>query len=133
MPDFLSRIVTVVVEPGWLGRVACAQHCAPELSTFLLAARGQDPTFVLRGSGEFLVLYHVSAGHDQLVLPAAGGFRELVLAELHDSSLGGHLDSRHMLAALQLCIWWPGMRANVAAYMSSCSTCQHVKDSTQKQ
>ena len=30
------------------------------------------------------MLYRVSAGHDQLVLPAAGGSRELMLAELHD-------------------------------------------------
>ena len=100
MPDFLSRIATVVVEPGWLGRVARAQHCAPELATFVEAARGQDPTFVLHGGVEFPALYRVSAGHDQLVLPAAGGFRELVLAELHDSQLGGHLDSRRTLAAL---------------------------------
>ena len=40
VPDFLSRIATVVVKPGWLGRVARAQHCAPELNTFLEAARG---------------------------------------------------------------------------------------------
>ena len=105
MPDFLSHIATVVVKPGWLGRVAHAQHCAPELHTFLAAARGQDPTFVLHGGGEFPVLYHVSASHDQLVLPVARGFCELVLAELHDTQLGGHLDSRCTLAALQLCVW----------------------------
>ena len=40
VPDFLSRIATVVVEPGWLGQVARAQHCAPELAPFLDAARG---------------------------------------------------------------------------------------------
>ena len=48
------------------------------------------------------MLYRVSADHDQLVLPAAGGFRELVLAELHDTRLGGQLDSRRMLAAERL-------------------------------
>ena len=89
-----------MVEPGWLGRGAHAQHTAPELASFLEAARGQDPTFVLRGGGEFPALYRVSAGHNQLVLPAAGGFRELVLAELHDSQLGGHLDSCRTLAIL---------------------------------
>ena len=78
-------------------------------------------------------MYRVPAGHDQLVLPAAGGFRKLVLAELHDSQLGGHLDSRRTLVALQLRVWWPGMRADVAAYVASCPTCQRVKDSTQKQ
>ena len=130
MPDFLSRIATIVVELGWLGQVAHAQHCASKLNTFLVAACGQNPTFVLRGGGEFPVLYRVSAGHDQLVQPAAGGFRKLVLAKLHDTRLGGHFDSRHTLAALQLRIWWPGMRADVVAYVSSCPTCQWVKDST---
>ena len=61
---------------------------------------GRTPRLFCVGGGEFPVLYRVSAGHDQLVLPAAGGFRELVLAELHDSQLGGHLDSRHTLAVL---------------------------------
>ena len=61
---------------------------------------GRTPRLFCVGGGEFPALYRVSAGHDQLVLPAAGGFRELVLAELHDSQLGGHLDSRRALAAL---------------------------------
>ena len=91
---------------------------------------GSIPRLFCVGGGEFPVLYCVSAGHDQLVLPAAGGFRELVLAELHDTRLGGHLDSCHTLAALKLHVWWPGMRADVAAYVASCPTCQRVKDST---
>ena len=124
VPDFLSCIATVVVEPGWLERVAHAQHAAPELLTFLEAARGQDPTLVLCGGGSFPVLYHVSAGHDQLLLPAAGEFCWLVLTELHDSQLGGNLDSRRTLVALQLRVWWPGMRADMAAYVANCPTCQ---------
>ena len=131
--DFLSHIATVVVEPGWLEQVARAQLAAPELLTFLEAACGQHPAFVLHGWGSFLVLYRVSADHDQLILPAAGGFRELLLAGLHDSRLGSHLDSHHMLVALELRVWWPGMNADMAAYVSSCPTCQHVKDTTQKQ
>ena len=67
MSVFLSCIATVVVEPGWLGWVARAQHAAPELLTFLEAARGQDPAFVLHGGGLFPVLYHVAAGHNQFV------------------------------------------------------------------
>ena len=29
VPDFLSRIATIVVEPGWVARVARAQHSDP--------------------------------------------------------------------------------------------------------
>ena len=95
VPDFLSRIATIVVEPGWVARVARAQ-----LSSLLSRARGDDPTFHLRGGGNTPVLYRVSHGREQLVLPATGGFRQLVLSELHDSKLGGHLDTTRTLAAL---------------------------------
>ena len=100
VPDFLSRIATVVVEPGWVARVARAQHSDPLLSGLLSRARGDDPTFHLRGGGDTPVLYRVSHGREQLVLPATGGFRQLVLSELHESKLGGHLDATRTLAAL---------------------------------
>ena len=100
VPDFLSCIVTIVVEPGWVTRVARAQHSDPLLSGLLSRARGDDPTFHLRGGGDTPVLYRVSHGRDQLLLPATGGFSQLVLSELHDSKLGGHLDATRTLAGL---------------------------------
>ena len=98
--DFLSRIATFVVEPGWVARVACAQHYDPSLACLLAHARRDDPTFHLQGGGDTPVLCQVSHGRDQLVLPATGGFCQLVLSELHDSKLGGHLDATRTLAAL---------------------------------
>ena len=100
VPDFMSRIANIVVEPGWVACVARAQHSDPLLACLLTRARGDDPTFHLRGGGDTPVLYRVSHGRDQLVLPVTGGFRQLVLSELHDSKLGGHLDATHTLAAL---------------------------------
>ena len=82
--------------------MACDQRAAPELTACLEAAYGQDRTSILRGGGLSPVLYRVSAGHDQLILPAAGGFCELVFAELHDTRLSCHLDSCHTSVALQL-------------------------------
>ena len=100
VPNFLSRIATIVVESGWVACVAHAQHANLSLACLLTHARGVDPTFYLRGGEDTPVLYHVSHGREQLVLPATGGFCQLVLAELHDSKLGGHLDATHTLAAL---------------------------------
>ena len=100
IPDFLSRIATIVVEPGWVARVACAQHSDPSLACLIAHARGVDPKSHLRGGGDTPVLYRVSHGCDQLVLPVTGGFCHLVLSELHNSKLGGHLDATHTLAAL---------------------------------
>ena len=53
VPNFVSHIAAVMVKPGWLEQVAHAQHAAPELLTFLEAARGQDPAFVLHGGVHF--------------------------------------------------------------------------------
>ena len=77
VPDFLSRIANIVVEPGWVARVASAQHSDPSLACLLTCARGDDPTFHLRGGGDTPVLYQVSHGCEQLVLPATGGFVSL--------------------------------------------------------
>ena len=100
VPNFLSRIATIVVEPGWVACVACDQHFDPSLACLLTRARGVDPTFHLHGGEDTPVLYHVSHGHEQLVLPVTGGCCQLVFSELHDSKLGGHLDATHTLAAL---------------------------------
>ena len=100
VPDFLSRIATIVVEPGWVVHVARPQHSDPLLACLLTRAHGDDPTFHLHGGGDTPVLYCVSHGGEQLVLPATGGFRQLVLSELHDSKLGGHFDATCTLAAL---------------------------------
>ena len=43
VPDFLSRIATVVVDSGWVVRVACAQHSDLLLACFLTHAHGVDP------------------------------------------------------------------------------------------
>ena len=51
VPDFLSCIATIVVEPGWVARVACAQHSDLLLACLLTRAHGVDPTFHLRGGG----------------------------------------------------------------------------------
>ena len=89
-----------MVEPGWVACVACAQNSDLSLAYLLTRACGDDPTFHLRGGGATPVLYHVSHGREQLVLPATGGFRQLVLSELHDSKMGGQLDATRTLAAL---------------------------------
>ena len=89
-----------MLEPGLVAHVARAQHSDPSLACLFTRACGDDPTFHLHGGGDTPVLYRVSHGREQLVLPATGGFCQLVLSELHDSKLGGHLNATRTLAAL---------------------------------
>ena len=58
--------------------------------------------FHLRGGGDTPVVYRVSHGCEQLVLPATGGFCQLVISELHDSKLGEHLDATGALPTCTL-------------------------------
>ena len=60
-----------------------------------------DPRFRIRGSGPTALLVRIpDSGSEQLVLPALGGFREIMLAELHDSAMAGHLGAAKTTSAL---------------------------------
>ena len=100
VPDALSHLHTVVLEPGWLPWVSHCQHSDPELAPLIVRAQSHDGHYRLRGGGEHPTLYRVLNDSEVLVLPAKGGFCEIVLCELHDSALGGHLGAEKTLLAL---------------------------------
>ena len=131
VPDALSHLHTIVLEPGWLPQVSYCQHSDSELAPLIVYAQSHDWHFCLHGGGEHPTLYRVLNVFEVLVLPAKGGFSEIVLCELHDSALGGHLEAEKTLLALQQRVRWPNMRAYVDAYVGGCPTCQRVKDHTQ--
>ena len=100
VPDALSHLHTVVLEPGWLPRVSRCQHSDPELAPLIVRAQSHDGHYRLCGGGEHPTLYQVLNDSEVLVLPAKGGFCESVLYELYDSALGGHLGAEKTLLAL---------------------------------
>ncbi len=63
------------------------------------------------------LLYYAHDGREVLVIPAVGGLRELLLAELHDSLLAGHFGTHRTLRALKLRAWWPKMARDVQSYV----------------
>ena len=132
VPNALSHLHIVVLEPGWLPWVSRCQHSDPKLTPFIVHAQSHDGHFCLHGGGEHPTLYRVLNDSEVLVLPAKGGFCEIVLHELHDSALGGQLGAEKTLLALQQRVWWHCMRAHVDAYVAGCPTCQRVKDCTQR-
>ena len=131
VPDVLSYLHTVVLEPSWLPRVSRCQHSDPELAPLIVCAQSNDGHFCLHGGGEHPTLYRVLNDYEALMLPAKGAFREIVICELHDSALGGHLGAKKTLLALQQRVWWPHIRAHVDANMAGYPTCQRVEDHTQ--
>lgn len=128
VPDALSRLGSMVFEPGWAGRVAKGQFDPADtvMARLVALARGDDARFRVRGEGPVSLLYRTgtsSDSGDRLVLPEAGGFRQLAMREVHDATLGGHMGHRKTLAALQQRVWWPGMDDEVRAFVAGCPVC----------
>ena len=57
----------------------------------------------------------------QLVLP--NQLRELVLHQLHDLRVAGHLGIQRTIARVQERFYWPGLSIDVARWCAACSTC----------
>ena len=79
VPDALSHLHTVVLEPGWLPWVSHCQLSDPELASLIVCAQSHDGHFRFCGGGEHPILYRVLNDSEVLVLPAKGGFREIIL------------------------------------------------------
>jgi hypothetical protein len=68
-----------------------------EISRLRAKAESDDERFRLRDG----VLYRVGTPTDRLVIPAARGLRELLLAEIHEALMSGHLGPYKTVKALQ--------------------------------
>ncbi|CEP01920.1 hypothetical protein PBRA_008863, partial [Plasmodiophora brassicae] len=55
-----------------------------------------------------------------------------ILRQLHDNRASGHFGIRKTLGLVQREFWWPGMRAFVKLYVSSCDICQRSKSPRHK-
>jgi hypothetical protein len=78
------------------------------------------------------VLWRVTDGHYQLVVPADRGLRELILKECHDNPASGHLGQAKTFERVYRRFYWDGMRAEVKNYVIGCNRCQLTKVGGQK-
>lgn len=68
----------------------------------------------------------------KIVVPAVQKLRDQVLHEFHDTRLAGHPGINKTVQAVSHWFWWPGLAADVAAYVKSCDSCQRNKASTKR-
>jgi hypothetical protein len=61
----------------------------------------------------------------RLVVPVS--VRRALLQCYHDAPTGGHRGTQATVERLRAKYWWPGLRADVAAYVEACSTCERTK------
>jgi len=64
-------------------------------------------------------------GH-QAYVPTAQ-LQQQFIKTLHDTPYSGHKGVTKTLAAVQKLFWWPGMRAAVTSYVTTCASCQRNK------
>jgi hypothetical protein len=69
---------------------------------------------------------------DNRVVVPAGGARERLLEEAHDSPYSGHFGKHKVLHKINQNFWWPGWRKDVESYVFGCLVCQRNKAQTVK-
>nr|GEV51007.1 putative reverse transcriptase domain-containing protein [Tanacetum cinerariifolium] len=64
---------------------------------------------------------------DRIWIPSVGGVRKLIMDEDHTSRYSIHLGADKMYYDLRDLYWWPGIKRNIAEYVSRCLTCSKIK------
>ncbi|KAJ9561776.1 hypothetical protein OSB04_006936 [Centaurea solstitialis] len=65
-------------------------------------------------------------------IPRAEQLRKMIMDEAHQSKYSIHPGSDKMYKGLKEHYWWPGMKRDIAIYVSKCLTCAKVKAEHQK-
>ncbi|GJS24935.1 putative reverse transcriptase domain-containing protein [Tanacetum coccineum] len=69
---------------------------------------------------------------DRIWIPSVGGIRKLIMDEVHTSRYSVHPSTNKMYYDLRDLYWWPGMKRDIAEYVSKCLTCSKIKAEYQK-
>ncbi|GJZ29520.1 putative reverse transcriptase domain-containing protein [Tanacetum coccineum] len=77
-----------------------------------------------------------SCGYSKLAIPRdlipVGDVRKLIMDEVHTSRYSIHPGADKMYHDLRDLYWWPGMKRDIAEYVSKCLTCSKIKAEHQK-
>ncbi|GJY38077.1 putative reverse transcriptase domain-containing protein [Tanacetum coccineum] len=69
---------------------------------------------------------------DRIWIPSVGGVRKLIMDEAHTSRYSIHPGADKIYHDLRYLYWWPGMKRDIAEYVSKCLTCSKIKAEHQK-
>ncbi|GJZ74760.1 putative reverse transcriptase domain-containing protein [Tanacetum coccineum] len=117
------RDMNMILQSSIKDRILMAQKEAVDESAGL--QKGLDGMIELRNDGAFYYL-------DQIWVPLKGDVRTLIMDEAHKSKNYVHPGANKMYYDLRDRYWWPGMKKDIAEYVSGCLTCLKVKDEHQR-
>ncbi|GJS22767.1 putative reverse transcriptase domain-containing protein [Tanacetum coccineum] len=69
---------------------------------------------------------------DRIWVPLVGSMRTMIMDEAHRSKYSMHPGADKMYHDLRDMYWWPGMKRDIATYVSKCLTCSKVKAEHQR-
>ncbi|GKC75267.1 putative reverse transcriptase domain-containing protein [Tanacetum coccineum] len=108
---------------AYASRILAAQKEAVDESAGL--QKGLDEKIEQRSYG---TLYYL----DRIWVPLKGEVRTLIMDEAHKSKYSVHPGADKMYYDLRDRYWWPGMKKDIAEYVSKCLTCLKVKAELQR-
>lgn len=70
--------------------------------------------------------------HGLIAVPNDGDLREVIIRDMHEPPLSGHIGPEKTLQAVSRVFWWPHMRRDCVQYVQRCHACQCNKSSSVK-
>ncbi|GJR14308.1 putative reverse transcriptase domain-containing protein [Tanacetum coccineum] len=117
------RAMNMTLQSSINDRILAAQKEAVDESAEL--QRGLDKMIEQRSNE---TLYYL----DRIWVPLKGDVRTLIMDEAHKSKYFVHPGADKMYYDLRDRYWWPGMKKDIAEYVSKCLTCLKVKAEHQR-
>ncbi|GJU81491.1 reverse transcriptase domain-containing protein [Tanacetum coccineum] len=117
------RAMNMTLQSSIKDRILTAQKEVVDKSAGL--QKGLDEMIEQRSDG---TLYYL----DRIWVPLKGEVRTLIMDEAHKSKYSVHPGADKMYYDLRDRYWWPGMKKDIAEYVSKCLTCLKVKAEHQR-
>ncbi|GKE46224.1 putative reverse transcriptase domain-containing protein [Tanacetum coccineum] len=117
------RAMNMIFQSSIKDRILTAQKEAVDKSAGL--QKGLDEMIELRNDG---ALYYL----DLIWVPLKGDVRTLIMDEAYKSKYFVHPGADKMYYDLRYRYWWPGMKKDIAEYVSRCLTCLNFKAEHQR-
>ncbi|GKA31461.1 putative reverse transcriptase domain-containing protein [Tanacetum coccineum] len=120
------RTMAMTIQSGVKGMILVAQGEAFDQENVMdERLHGLDQQMKRKGNGILCFM-------DRIWVPLIGGVRLVIVDEAQKSTYSVHLGADKMYYDLRDMYWWPGMKRDIATYVSECLTCAKVKAEHQR-
>ncbi|GJR01207.1 putative reverse transcriptase domain-containing protein [Tanacetum coccineum] len=120
------RAMSITIHSGLKTKILEAQgEASKDLKAPTEWLRGLERHFEQRDDGEIYFF-------DRIWIPSVGGVTKLIMDEAHTSRYSINSGADKMYYDLRDLYWWPGMKRDIAEYVSRCLTCSKIKAEHQK-